>query len=86
LDSSGSEQRPVAGSCKHGNEPLGSTKCRKFLNYLSILLASQGGLCSVELVLRTEVACSIFLCLYILIFLKTMFPLQVSFFSKILCT
>jgi hypothetical protein len=31
LDSIGSEQRQVAGSCDHGNEPLGSIKGRQFL-------------------------------------------------------
>jgi hypothetical protein len=29
---SGSGQRPVAGSCEHGNKPLGSIKCWKFMN------------------------------------------------------
>jgi hypothetical protein len=37
----------VAGSCGGGNEPLGSIKCREFLDYL---LASGEGLCSVQLV------------------------------------
>jgi hypothetical protein len=40
----------VAGSCEHGNEPSGSIKCGEFLDYLSVLLASQEGLCSMELV------------------------------------
>jgi hypothetical protein len=40
----------VAGSCEHGNEPLGSIKCREFLDQLSVLLASEEGLCSMELV------------------------------------
>jgi hypothetical protein len=40
----------VAGSCEHGNEPLSSIKCLEFLDYLSVLLASQEGLCSMELV------------------------------------
>jgi hypothetical protein len=40
----------VAGSCKHGNEPSGSIKDGEFFNYLSLLLASQEGLCSIELV------------------------------------
>jgi hypothetical protein len=39
----------VAGPCEHGNEPLGSIKCREFLDWLSVLLASQG-LCCMELV------------------------------------
>jgi hypothetical protein len=30
LDSSGSVQGPVAGSCIHSNEPLGSIKGREF--------------------------------------------------------
>jgi hypothetical protein len=32
LDSSGSEQGPVAGSCEHGNEPSGSVKVGEFLD------------------------------------------------------
>jgi hypothetical protein len=40
----------VAGSCEHGNEPSGSIKCGEFLDWLSILLASQEGLCFMELV------------------------------------
>jgi hypothetical protein len=40
----------VAGSCEHGNEPSGSIKFGEFLDYLSLLLASQEGLCSMELV------------------------------------
>jgi hypothetical protein len=35
LDSSGSGQGPMAGSCKQGNEHLGSMKVREFLDYLS---------------------------------------------------
>jgi hypothetical protein len=30
LNSSGSGQDPMVGSCEHGNEPLGSTKGIKF--------------------------------------------------------
>jgi hypothetical protein len=40
----------VARSCEHGDEPSGSIKCREFLDYLSVLLASQEGLCFMELV------------------------------------
>jgi hypothetical protein len=40
----------VAGSYEHGNEPSGSIKCREFLDRLSVLLAYQEGLCSMELV------------------------------------
>jgi hypothetical protein len=40
----------VAGSCEHGDEPSGSIKCEEFLDYLSVLSASQEGLCSMELV------------------------------------
>jgi hypothetical protein len=40
----------VAGSCEHGNETSGSIKCGEFLDYLSILLASEEGLCFMELV------------------------------------
>jgi hypothetical protein len=39
----------VARSCEHGNEPSGSIKCGEF-DQLSVLLASQEGLCSMELV------------------------------------
>jgi hypothetical protein len=34
LDSSGSGQGLVAGSCEHGNEPSGSIKGGEFLHYL----------------------------------------------------
>jgi hypothetical protein len=34
------QDRQVAGSCEHGNEPSGSIKCGKFLDQLSVLLAS----------------------------------------------
>jgi hypothetical protein len=40
----------VAGSYEHGNEPSVSIKCGEFFDQLSILLASQEGLCSTELV------------------------------------
>jgi hypothetical protein len=40
----------VAGSCEHGNEPSNSIKCGECLDYLSVLLASQKLLCSMELV------------------------------------
>jgi hypothetical protein len=45
----------VAGSCEHGNEPSGSIKCGEFLDWLSVLLASQEGLCSMELVKVNEI-------------------------------
>jgi hypothetical protein len=32
LDSSGSGQGPVAGSCEHGDEPLGSITVAEFVN------------------------------------------------------
>lgn len=35
LDPFGSDQGPVAGSCKYGNEPPGSTNCRELLYWLS---------------------------------------------------
>jgi hypothetical protein len=35
LDSSDSEQRPVADPCERDNEPSGSIKCGGFLNLLS---------------------------------------------------
>jgi hypothetical protein len=40
----------VANSCEHGDEPLGSIKCGELLDKLSVLLVSQEGLCSMELV------------------------------------
>jgi hypothetical protein len=40
----------VEGSCEHGNELSGSIKCGEFLDQLSVLLASEEGLCSMELV------------------------------------
>jgi hypothetical protein len=40
----------VSGSCEHGDEPSGSIKFKKFLHKLSVLIASQEGLCSMELV------------------------------------
>jgi hypothetical protein len=30
VDSSGSGQAPLAGSCEHGNGPFGSIKCGEF--------------------------------------------------------
>jgi hypothetical protein len=40
----------MAGSCEHGNETLGSLKFGECLYQLSVLLASQKGLFSMELV------------------------------------
>jgi hypothetical protein len=40
----------VAGSCEDIDEPSGSIKREKFLDQLSVLLASQEGLCSMGLV------------------------------------
>jgi hypothetical protein len=40
----------VAGSCEHGNEPSGSIKGGEFFGERSLLLASQEGLNSMELV------------------------------------
>jgi hypothetical protein len=40
----------VEGSCEHGNELSVSTKGGEFLDWLSVLSASQEGLCSMELV------------------------------------
>jgi hypothetical protein len=40
----------VAGCCEYGDEPSGSIKCGEFLDWLSVLLASQEGLFSMELV------------------------------------
>jgi hypothetical protein len=41
LDFSGSGWALVAGTCGHGNERSGSIKGEEFLEYLSVLLASQ---------------------------------------------
>jgi hypothetical protein len=38
----------VAGCCEHGDETSDSIKCWEFLDQLSVLLASQEGLCSME--------------------------------------
>ena len=38
----------MAGACEYGNEPSGSIKCGKFLDYLQNQLAAQEGLCSME--------------------------------------
>jgi hypothetical protein len=35
LDSSGSGQAPLAGSCEHGNEPSGPTRGGEFFDHLS---------------------------------------------------
>jgi hypothetical protein len=40
----------VVGFCEHGDEPSSSIKCGEFIDYLNVLLASQEGLCSMELV------------------------------------
>jgi hypothetical protein len=47
----------VAGSCEHGDEPSDSIKCGEILDYLSVLLASQEGLCSTELVCMSVSFC-----------------------------
>jgi hypothetical protein len=39
---------PRAGCCEHGNEQLGSIKGGEFLDYVSVLLTPQKGLCSME--------------------------------------
>jgi hypothetical protein len=36
------------GSCDHGDELQSSIKDGEFLGYLRVLLASEGGLCSVQ--------------------------------------
>jgi hypothetical protein len=40
----------MAGCCEHGNEPSVSIKCGEIFDWLSVLLASQEGLCSMALV------------------------------------
>jgi hypothetical protein len=54
LDSSGSGEGLVVGSSEHCNELSGAIKGREFLHYLSILLATQGGLNSMEFVSPLE--------------------------------
>jgi hypothetical protein len=52
----------VAGSCEHDNEPSCSIKCGEFLDCLSVLIASQEGLCFMEfsyLVSWLTVDCSV---------------------------
>jgi hypothetical protein len=41
----------MSGSCEHRNEPSGSIKCQEFLDWLSVILASQKGLYSMVLVI-----------------------------------
>jgi hypothetical protein len=38
----------MAGSCENVNEPTGPIKGREFLDYLSVLIRSQEGICSME--------------------------------------
>lgn len=45
-----SSQRPVVGSCEHGNETSDSMNIEKFPDYLSVLPAFQEGRSSMELV------------------------------------
>jgi hypothetical protein len=42
----------VVGSCEHGNEPSGFIKSEELLEELSVVLACQEGLCSMQLVLE----------------------------------
>jgi hypothetical protein len=51
----------VMDCSEHGDEPLGSIKCRKHFDRLSVLFASQQGLCSMELVRMSVVKQHIFL-------------------------
>jgi hypothetical protein len=44
----------VVGSCKHDNEPSGSVKDGELHDLLSVLLASQEGLCSMEFYTHTH--------------------------------
>jgi hypothetical protein len=41
----------VAGSCERDDEPSGFIECGEFLDWLSVLVASQEGLRPMELVL-----------------------------------
>jgi len=49
IDWSGSEQEQVAGECEYGNEPSSYIKYGLFFDLAKDLLASQEGLCSLEL-------------------------------------
>jgi hypothetical protein len=39
----------VVEFCEHCDEPSGSIECGEYLDWLSVLVASQEGLCSMEL-------------------------------------
>jgi hypothetical protein len=47
----------VVGTCEHGNEPLVSIKPRKIFRLPEELLASQAGLCSMEIAGWLVVSC-----------------------------
>lgn len=42
---------------EHCNEPVGSIKCKEFLDELSVLLASKEGLCCVEYNVAAVTSC-----------------------------
>jgi hypothetical protein len=67
----------VAGCCEHGNGPLGSINCGKFLDKLSILLASQEGLSYSQLV-HSHYWYLFTLCVCIEM-KDNLFPLQISY-------
>jgi hypothetical protein len=54
LNSSGSEQGLVAGSCEHGNKLSVHIKGRDFLDQLIILSTSEEGLCSMQSVINSS--------------------------------
>jgi hypothetical protein len=49
FSSCGSRHGSVAGCCEYGNEASDAIKCEKFLDWLSVLSASQEEFCSMEL-------------------------------------
>jgi hypothetical protein len=55
MDSSGSGQRQVMGSCGCGNEHSGTIKCRKFFDQLRTCQLLRKD-CSIELVVKVSVS------------------------------
>jgi hypothetical protein len=43
LNSTGSEQRPISGSCEHGNESSGSIKDGEFIDYVHYCYVLKNG-------------------------------------------
>jgi hypothetical protein len=53
IDSSGSGQGPVAGSCEHGNEPSRSINCGEFVDQLNACQLLKKD-CSMELTVNCK--------------------------------